>query len=563
LKIQRCRTQIKYRAHGRNPNFKQDSDGNRTNYLYDPVGRLAGLWAPSYDYVSFSYDAGGRLVEKWFPNGVDARYAYNLDNSLASLTNKQGATTLSSHVYGYDVLGNRQSQAETVAGSTINYAYAYDNLNRLIQVTNGTAAQQQNFSFDPLGNRLTKSIGATAPTVTAYVYDVANQLKEIRSGTATGTLQASLTYDADGNLTGRNDTGLALTYDGLNRLTQATQTGQPTQSYAYDDQGRRISKTVGTTTTNLLYNGPDIVGEYAATWGLPIAQYTHGPKVDDVTVRSTSTTAQYFHQDGLNSVVAVTNNLGTTDATQRFDAWGNKIASTGTAPRYGYTGREPDETGLIFYRARYYDPTVGRFTQRDPIGLKGGINRYAYVFGNPVNATDPMGTTPLGVVVGLLFGGAWNVLANAGTIGEPGGPTFASAFIGGTIGGVVGGAIDNPALAAGLSGAITTGLTAYGSGQTLSAAIEAAALSGTLNAVAGGIAGKILGEIGANEVEQFMGGTAAGIWGANIVNILVPGANAASGVGVGGMAAHGGGGTVGSLPGKVSVPAAPYSGNQK
>jgi hypothetical protein len=174
-----------------------------------------------------------------------------------------------------------------------------------------------------------------------------------------------------------------------------------------------------------------------------------------------------------------------------------------------------------------------------------------------------MGTTPLGVVVGLLFGGAWNVLANAGTIGEPGGPTFASAFIGGTIGGVVGGAIDNPALAAGLSGAITTGLTAYGSGQTLSAAIEAAALSGTLNAVAGGIAGKILGEIGANEVEQFMGGTAAGIWGANIVNILVPGANAASGVGVGGMAAHGGGGTVGSLPGKVSVPAAPYSGNQK
>jgi RHS repeat-associated protein len=59
---------------------------------------------------------------------------------------------------------------------------------------------------------------------------------------------------------------------------------------------------------------------------------------------------------------------------------------------YGYTGREPDETGLVYYRARYYDPTLGRFTQRDPVGLQGGINLYAYVGGNPVNFKDPRGT---------------------------------------------------------------------------------------------------------------------------------------------------------------------------
>lgn len=68
--------------------------------------------------------------------------------------------------------------------------------------------------------------------------------------------------------------------------------------------------------------------------------------------------------------------------------------ATGTAPRYGYTGREPDETGLIFYRARYYDPTLGRFTQRDPIGLRGGLNRYSYVGGNPVSRVDPSGECP-------------------------------------------------------------------------------------------------------------------------------------------------------------------------
>jgi hypothetical protein len=82
---------------------------------------LAGIWAPNYDYVSFNYDGGGRLLEKWFPNGINTQYTWNPDNTLASLTNQAGATTLSSHVYSYDALGNRQTLAETVAGVTSNY----------------------------------------------------------------------------------------------------------------------------------------------------------------------------------------------------------------------------------------------------------------------------------------------------------------------------------------------------------------------------------------------------------------------------------------------------------
>jgi RHS repeat-associated protein len=174
-------------------------------------------------------------------------------------------------------------------------------------------------------------------------------------------------------------------------MIQAAKTGQSTQTYAYDDSGRRIQKSIGGTATNFLYGGPDIVAEYASTWGTPTAQYTHGPNQDEPIERITATAAQYFHHDGLGSIVGVTNNLGGTDATQRFDAWGNKVASTGTAPRYGYTGREPDESGLTYYRARYYDSTIGRFTQRDPIRLAGGINQYAYVNGNPTNYTDPSG----------------------------------------------------------------------------------------------------------------------------------------------------------------------------
>ncbi|HZP86042.1 MAG TPA: RHS repeat-associated core domain-containing protein [Burkholderiales bacterium] len=86
---------------------------------------------------------------------------------------------------------------------------------------------------------------------------------------------------------------------------------------------------------------------------------------------------------------------GAIDGTQRFDAWGNKTTVSGTAvATYGYSGREPDASGLIYYRARYYDPSMRRFTQRDPIGLQGGINLYAYVGNNPVNLVDPLGLTP-------------------------------------------------------------------------------------------------------------------------------------------------------------------------
>jgi RHS repeat-associated protein len=115
--------------------------------------------------------------------------------------------------------------------------------------------------------------------------------------------------------------------------------------------------------------------------------------------------------------VATSNQAGAIAGAQLFDAWGNKTASSGTVNQYGFTGREPDETGLVYYRARYYDPAMGRFISRDPSGLRGGINQFAYTNDNPVNLVDPsgqIGTGRVGIagtVIGAVIGGGVN-LAN-------------------------------------------------------------------------------------------------------------------------------------------------------
>jgi RHS repeat-associated protein len=376
-----------------------DSDGRQTTYLYDPVGRLAGITAPNGDTLAYQFDAGGRLVQRTMPNGLSAHFAYNEDNSLRQVIDKDTAShTLSQHDYAYDGVGMRAKQAENIGGTTLNYAYTYDELKRLTQVANGTATQQENYTWDAVNNRLTKSVGQTSPAVLAYKYDAANQLIEIHTGSASGPLQAALAHDANGNIT--SDGTRSYTWDALDQLSQVS-SGSTIVAYSYDDSGKRIKKVTGGTTTQWTYDGQDIYAEYPGTWTTPNAVYTNGGATDDPVVRAAATgagtygTASYYHADGLGSIVGTSNNADATTQTERFDAWGNKLSGTvSQSAQYGFTGREPDETGLVYMRARYYSPGLGRFVSRDPIGMKGGLNPYVYCENSPTNCSDPSGLLP-------------------------------------------------------------------------------------------------------------------------------------------------------------------------
>ena len=104
----------------------------------------------------------------------------------------------------------------------------------------------------------------------------------------------------------------------------------------------------------------------------------------------------YYHCDGLGLITSLTNSSGVAAETYTYDSSGKRTASAGALTNpFQYTGREFDsETGLYYYRVRYYDQTVGRFISEDPVRFKAGTNFYRYVENNPARFTDPTDNNP-------------------------------------------------------------------------------------------------------------------------------------------------------------------------
>jgi RHS repeat-associated protein len=172
--------------------------------------------------------------------------------------------------------------------------------------------------------------------------------------------------------------------------------GWQTITYTYDPAGRRIAKAVdGTTAVKYLYDGDQCIAEYDGSDNL-LRKYIFGPGIDEpismIDVEDSNAT-YYYHFDGLGSVVALTNSSGSTVELYEYSVYGQVAASDANIPnRFMFTGREFDqETGLYYYRARYYNPEVGRFLQTDPVGYGDGIGWYTYCGNSPIGRTDPSG----------------------------------------------------------------------------------------------------------------------------------------------------------------------------
>lgn len=124
-----------------------------------------------------------------------------------------------------------------------------------------------------------------------------------------------------------------------------------------------------------------------------LAHYTQGAGIDDPLAMTGAGGTYFYHADGLGSITSLTDPAGALAASYVYDSFGKLSGSTGTVTNaFQYTGRDFDsEAGLYYYRARYYDPTTGRFISEDPVGFLAGVNFYEYAANSPSNLIDPTG----------------------------------------------------------------------------------------------------------------------------------------------------------------------------
>jgi RHS repeat-associated protein len=353
-------------------------DGSTNAYAYDTLNRLSTLTNSLTGQFGFSYDNLNRRTALNRPNGVNTSYSYDSLSRLANVLHKAGTVTLDGAGYTYDNAGNRTAKTNYLNSITENYTY--DPTYQLTQVTQGVTTTES-YSYDPAGNRLS-SLG-----MSPYAYNSSNEL--------ISTPAAAFTYDNNGNTLTKTDSSGTTTYgwDFVNRLASVVLPGTSgIVEFKYDPFGRRIRKSSNRGTTNYLYDGANSIEEVDATGGL-LSRYTQGIGVDEPVAELRGGTVGYYEQDGLGSVTSVGGEVGALLNSDTYDSFGNLTASTGSfANPFQFTARDSDsETGLRYYRARYYDPSIGRFLSEDTSGFSGGDNFYNYADNSAVNLVDSQG----------------------------------------------------------------------------------------------------------------------------------------------------------------------------
>lgn len=400
--------------------------GHTLTFAYDQLSRNISAGGP-HGTVSYQYDVAGRRTRVTWPDSFYAQYDFDLVGAVTTIRENgasSGAGVLAS--YAYNDLGRRVS---VTRGNGVVTSYDYDAAGRLDELVQDLASTANDvtlaFAHNAASQAVSRTISNSGYTWTqpasGYNGATANGLNQIASQNGT-----SFTYDGRGNLTSTGSTSYS--YDVYNRLT-----GAGSATLAYDPEGRLYQTVGGGVTTRFQYDGADLIAEYNGANVLQ-RRYVHGPGIDDPIVwyeGSGTSDRRWLLQDRLGSVIAVTNGSGAASSINSYDEYG--VPGSSNAGRFQYTGQMwISEADLYHYKARAYAPSLGRFLQSDPILQAGGMNIYAYVGNDPVNATDPSGNEAWVIsrpVFGLgshnfvviqMFPGAAPIIFDAGPAGGGG-----------------------------------------------------------------------------------------------------------------------------------------------
>lgn len=428
------------------------------SYSYDALGRpstVSRVVDGSTYTTTQAYDGNGRPTITTYPSGFKVKNVYNALGFLKEVREAGGRTNFLHEVVADQVFwqADRYALSGQIDGSRLGNGLTYDRVvssvtGRVKAITSGigagTAIQYHSYNYDVLGN-VTRRLDSATGRDEGFIYDGLNRLTV---HTVSGGPTVTETYDALGNITNKLDVG-AYTYGGP-RPHAVTSAGG--YSCSYDEDGNMVSDgTRNYTWTSfnqvkkITQGGINTQFSFGAGHERVLQQHSNGTKtiyigslyekvsspgglteekhyiytpLGRTAVRSVrndgSVETRYFHQDGLGSIYAVTDELGRVEKRFTFDAWGKRVktadthtGSGGTVTR-GYTDHEQmEDFGLIHMNGRIYDPTLGRFISADPFVEDAkdsqAFNRYSYVSNNPLNATDPSGFLSLKEVLPAII----------------------------------------------------------------------------------------------------------------------------------------------------------------
>ena len=475
-------------------------------YAYNSMGALSSIVNPLGNQTTLHYTAEGAPDSVRFASGLAMSMYFSATHALLGANfNISAVNTALGRSYVRDSLGRVTTwRDEQGFGKT----YAYDPAGELTSRTDyHTGTYGQCFWNPRYGMSCTWVPGGTVIDSTrTYAYDAVGNpadpgIAVAEANRLTHVGGDSLEYDAEGQLSHRFRIGSPWTFEqwyvqnSLGQIVQVSTTrngSTVTVYFAYDGFGRRVRKDNNATgvTTQYAWDGDQMIAELDAN-GNTAQFYTYYPGVDHLHSVATGGTTYYAASelgDNVTGLVRASDNAVL--AQYAYQPFGSLGRNDQTVPNnLRWQGLQYDaETGLYYVRARYYDPSLGRFITQDPTGLDGGINPYMFAGNDPVNYSDPSG---LSVLPTIVVTDSWNydwgwadIQSFFSNLRQSGGGSGLGVFGGGQHGGGGGTASAGPATGPGSRKPLVTGDCAVKATQFgISLGIETV----TLAATAGGL----------------------------------------------------------------------------